>query len=88
MSYKGSNRSLPEIAAEIDVDAIVEGSVLRAGNKVRITVQLIRADGEEDLWEEVYDRDISDMLAVRSEVAKNIAQQLKLVLAPSSAAEI
>ena len=71
MQYKRARKPLPEIARELGVDAVVEGSVLRAGNRVRITAQLIHATTDEHLWTESYDRDLGDTLALQSEVARD-----------------
>ena len=75
--YRGSNKSAPEIAHELKVDAIVEGSVIRSGNKVRITTQLIDAVHDRHLWAEDYERDIGDVLSVQSTVALEIARQVR-----------
>jgi serine/threonine protein kinase len=69
MRYKGTAKPLQEIAAELNVDALVEGSVLRASNRVRITAQLIQAANDEHLWAESYERDLHDILTLQSEVA-------------------
>src|SRR5262249_33635085 len=73
MRYKCSAKPLPEIARELGVDAIVEGSVLRAGGKVRITAQLIHAASDTHIWAESYDRDLTNVLSLQSEVAQAIA---------------
>jgi TolB-like protein/Tfp pilus assembly protein PilF len=80
MHYKETDKSIPEIAQELNVDAVVEGSVLRAGNKVRITTQLINAVTDDHIWAENYDRDLSDILQIQSEVAQAIAGEIKLKL--------
>jgi len=82
MRYKATTKSLPEIAKELNVDAVVEGSVLRVGERVRITAQLIHAATDEHLWAESYDRDLRDILRLHSEVARTIAQQIKVTLTP------
>ncbi|MGI9206138.1 MAG: TPR end-of-group domain-containing protein [Woeseiaceae bacterium] len=82
MRYKGSKRSLPEIAEELDVDAVVEGSVLRDGQSVRITLQLIRAETDEHLWAENYERDVQDVLLLQSEVAQAVTQAIQVVVTP------
>jgi TolB-like protein len=64
MHYKGTRKTLPEIARELNVDAVIEGAVLRSGNRVRITAQLIRASPETHLWAESYERDPRDVLAL------------------------
>ncbi|MCP4573675.1 MAG: protein kinase [bacterium] len=82
MHYEGSGNPLPEIARELDVDALVEGSVLRVDGRVRITAQLIRGANDEHLWAEDYDRDLQDILNLLSEVAGAIAEEIDLVLTP------
>jgi serine/threonine-protein kinase len=80
MQYKDARKPLPEIARELGVAAVVEGSVLRAGNQVRITAQLIHATTDEHLWAESYDRDLRDVLALQSEVARAIAGEIKIAV--------
>ncbi|HEY3123969.1 MAG TPA: protein kinase [Thermoanaerobaculia bacterium] len=80
MRYKGTKKSLPEIARELDVDALVEGSVLRSGDRVRITTQLIHAATDRHLWSESYERDLRDVLALQSEVARSIAREIKIAV--------
>jgi len=82
MRYKRTQKSLPEVAKELNVDAIVEGSVEHAGNRVRITAQLIRAATDQHLWAEAYERDLRDVLVLQDEVARNIAQQVRVKLTP------
>ena len=82
MEYKGVRKHLPDIAKELNVEAIVEGSVLRSGERVRITAQLIRATTDEHLWADSYDRDLRDVLAVQSEVARAIAGAIHVTLTP------
>ena len=82
MQYKGTKKSLPEIGRELNVDLVLEGSVLRAGDRVRITAQLIRATTDEHLWAETYDRDLKDVLPLQGEVARTIASQIKVTLSP------
>jgi len=82
MRYKGARKTLPEIARELNVDAIVEGSVQRFGNRVRITAQLIQAAADKHLWAESYERDMRDILELQSEVAQAIASQVHIKLAP------
>ena len=82
MRYKRTQKPLPEIAKELNVDAIVEGSVQRAGNRVRITAQLIHAATDQHLWAEAYERDLRDVLVLQDEVARNIAQQVRVKLTP------
>ena len=70
MRYKGAQKPRPEIARELGVDGVVEGSVLRSGGRVRITAQLIRASDDRHLWAERYDRELRDILAVQGAVAQ------------------
>src|SRR5713226_2117712 len=88
MRYKGTKKGLPEIARELNVDGIVEGSVMRSGNRVRITAQLLRAPTDQHLWAETYDRDLSDVLRLQSEVAEAIAQQVRVELTPQQQARL
>jgi TolB-like protein/DNA-binding winged helix-turn-helix (wHTH) protein len=82
-SYKGSSATLQQIARELKVDVVVEGSVQRAGNQVRITAQLIDAGSDRHLWADSYDRDLGDVLAVQNTVALEITRQVhaRLILA-------
>ncbi|HUE77721.1 MAG TPA: BTAD domain-containing putative transcriptional regulator, partial [Longimicrobiales bacterium] len=73
LAYRGTQKSLPQIADELRVDGVVEGSVLRVGNRIRITAQLIQAHPEAHLWAESYDRTLEDVLEVHAEVAWRIA---------------
>jgi TolB-like protein/DNA-binding winged helix-turn-helix (wHTH) protein/Flp pilus assembly protein TadD len=82
MRYKGTKKALPEIARELNVDAIVEGSVIRSGQRVRVTAQLLRALTDQHLWAETYDRDVGDILRLQGEVADAIAQQVRAQLTP------
>jgi tetratricopeptide (TPR) repeat protein len=82
MRYKQSEKPLPEIARELDVDGVVEGTVMRAGDRVRITAQLIDARNDHHLWSDRYDRELSDVLALQSDVARAVAEQVRLELTP------
>jgi len=77
MHYRGTEKPLPEIARELHVDAIVEGSVQRSENRVRITAQLIRAATDQHLWADSYERDLQDILGLQNEVANAITQQVE-----------
>jgi TolB-like protein/Flp pilus assembly protein TadD len=81
MQLKGTRMSVPTIGKELNVDAVIEGSVLRSGDKVRVTVQLIRAITDEHLWASTYDRDVRDMLALQSDVAQGIAHHVEAAVA-------
>ena len=80
MQYKGTRTPLPEIGRELGVDAVVEGSVLRSGDRVRITAQLIRAATDRHIWAETYDGDLKDVLSLQARVAEAITNQVKLNL--------
>jgi TolB-like protein/Tfp pilus assembly protein PilF len=83
MQYKGSRKPIREIARELRVGTLLEGSVRRAGNRVRIVGQLIDARTEQHLWAETYDRELADIFAIQSEVAEQIAAALKATLTPA-----
>jgi len=78
MRYKDTKKPISEISKELNVSAILEGSVRRAGNKIRITVQLADPKTEEQLWTEKYDRDLEDIFAVQSEIAQKVAGELEI----------
>ena len=80
--YKETKRPLPEIARELSVDAVVEGTVMRSGDRVRITAQLIDARSDTHLWADTYERDVRDILALQDEVAQRIATQVGINLTP------
>jgi hypothetical protein len=86
MPYKGARRPLPVIARELNVDAIVEGTVIRSGDQVRITAQLIQAATDKHLWAESYQGDVRNMLALQKQVARAIADQIRIELTPSEQA--
>jgi TolB-like protein/Tfp pilus assembly protein PilF len=88
MLYKGVRKPLREIARELGVDAIVEGTVLRAGDRVRITAQLIDAAKEAHLWAESYERDLRDVLTLQSEVAQAVAREVRVKLTPQEQAHL
>jgi TolB-like protein/DNA-binding winged helix-turn-helix (wHTH) protein/Tfp pilus assembly protein PilF len=87
MQYKGTRKSLPQIASELNVDAVVEGSVIRSGNRVRVTAQLIRAQSDRHLWAQTYDGDLSDILTLQSQVAQAIANQVDVKLSGPKATQ-
>jgi TolB-like protein/DNA-binding winged helix-turn-helix (wHTH) protein/Flp pilus assembly protein TadD len=82
MVYKGARKPLPQIARELHVDAIVEGTVLRAGDQVRITAQLIDASSDKHLWSQSYEGDLRDTLALQDRVARAIAKEIQINLTP------
>jgi TolB-like protein/DNA-binding winged helix-turn-helix (wHTH) protein len=88
MRYKNSSKSLPEIARELHVDGIVEGSVMRSGDRVRITAQLINAHTDSNQWAETFDHDERDVLALQQSVATSIAATIKSKTLPGSTSQL
>jgi TolB-like protein/DNA-binding winged helix-turn-helix (wHTH) protein/Tfp pilus assembly protein PilF len=88
MAYKGARKPLPQIAHELNVDAVVEGSVLRSGDQVRITAQLIEASTDKHLWSQSYEGELRDTLALQSRVASAIADQIRINLTPREQAAL
>ena len=86
--YRKSEKSLPEIGRELNVDAVIEGTVLRTGNRIRITAQLVHAASDEHLWAEQYERELSDVLVLQSEIARAVAQQVQITLTPQEASRL
>src|SRR5438874_10899324 len=86
MQYKGVRKTLPQIARELNVDVVVEGTVLRSGKQVRITAQLIRAPADKHLWAQSYEGDVRDTLALQKKVARAIAEQIRIKLTPQEEA--
>jgi len=87
-TYLKSGKSVPEIGQELGVDAVIEGSVLRAGNTVRITVQLIEARNDRHLWADNFDRELTDILALFADVTGEIADQIRIKVTPEEAARL
>ena len=85
MRYKGADKSIPEIARELNVEAILEGSALLVGNRVRVSVQLVSARADETLWADRYDRELTDVLALQSELAASVAREIAVKLTPEEA---
>lgn len=88
MHYRGSGKPLPDIARELNVDAVVEGSVLRSGDRVRINVELVHAGMDGHLWSNSYERDLRDVFVVQAEVAKRIADEIRVTLTPRDKAQL
>jgi TolB-like protein/Flp pilus assembly protein TadD len=88
MQYKGVRKSLPQIARELNVDAVIEGSVLRSGARVRINAQLIHASSDQHLWAESYECDFQDILSLQSEIARQVANQVRIILTPEEQARL
>ena len=76
MPYKATQKTVPEIARELDVDLILEGSIVRSGGRVRVTAQLIDADSDEHIWARSYERTLDNVLAVQADVAAAIARDV------------
>jgi TolB-like protein/DNA-binding winged helix-turn-helix (wHTH) protein/Flp pilus assembly protein TadD len=88
MAYKGARKPLPQIARELNVDAVVEGTVLRSGDQVRITAQLIEASTDKHLWSQSYEGELRDTLALQNRVASAIADQIRINLTPQEQAAL
>jgi len=88
MVYKGARKPLPQIARELNVDAVVEGTVLRSGDQVRITAQLIEASTDKHLWSQSYEGELRDTLALQNRVASAIADQIRINLTPQEQAAL
>ncbi|MGH9777568.1 MAG: protein kinase domain-containing protein, partial [Candidatus Acidiferrales bacterium] len=88
MQYKGVKKPMPQIARELGVDALIEGSVVREGDQVRITVQLIHGPTDKHLWAESYQRELRGILALQSEVARAIAAQVHTQLTPQEQTQL
>ncbi len=88
MAYKHARKPLPQIARELNVDAVVEGTVLRSGDQVRITAQLIDASADKHLWSQSYEGELRDTLALQSKVARAIADQIQINLNPREQAAL
>ncbi len=88
MGYKGTSKKVGEIGRELSVGTVLEGSVRKAGNRLRITVQLVDVQSQGHLWAQSYDRDLDDVFAVQSDIARQVADALKVRLLPSDKEEI
>lgn len=88
MRYKGVHKPLPEIARELDVDAVVEGSVLHSGDRVRISAELIQGSTDKTLWSNSYQREMRDVLSLQSDVATAIADEIRVTVGPQERARL
>jgi len=88
MRYKDVAKSLPEIACELNVDAVLEGSALLVGKRVRLSVQLVMARTDETLWAERYDRELEDLLGLQSELAETVVREIAIQLTPTEATKL
>ena len=82
MHFKGSEKTLPQIGRDLNVDAVVEGAVTRGENRVRVTAQLVAASTDQHLWARTYERDLKDVLALQDEIAQDVAEQIRITLTP------
>lgn len=88
MHYRESDQSLPTIARELGVEGLIVGSVLRAGDKVRITLRLVHGATDQHLWSESYERDMSDILALQGEVARTVAEEIRVTVTQDEASRL
>jgi TolB-like protein len=88
MRYRGAQKPIGEIARELHVDAVVEGTVLRSGNRVRITAHLIQAEPEMQLWTEKYEGDLRDVMVMQDDAARQIANEIQVRLTPQERARL
>jgi TolB-like protein/tetratricopeptide (TPR) repeat protein len=88
MTYKDSPKSLPDIARELNVDAVLEGSALLLGNRVRVSMQLVSARSDQTLWADRYDRELKDVLALQSELAQTVAREIAIQLSPAEETQL
>jgi len=82
MQFKGSKETLPQVGRDLQVDALVEGTVARGKNRVRVIAQLVEASSDYHLWARIYERDLKDVLALQDEIAQDIAEQIRVKLTP------
>jgi TolB-like protein/DNA-binding winged helix-turn-helix (wHTH) protein len=88
MAYKGTHRPLSQIARELNADAVVEGTVLRSGNRVRITAELVQVSTDRHLWAETYESQLGDVLTLQSQVASAIVNEIRIKLTPEEQARL
>src|SRR5205809_2843748 len=88
MPYRGKDKNVRDIGKALGVSAILEGSVRKSGNRVRVNVQLINAENDEHIWAEEYDRDLADVFAIQTDLAQKIAKELQAKLSPTEKAQI
>lgn len=88
MGYRATQKKIPEIARELGVDAVIEGSIIRDGSRVRVTAQLIDGRTDRHIWADVYERDLESVLAIQNDVARAIAREVDLTLTPSGNAAL
>jgi TolB-like protein/DNA-binding winged helix-turn-helix (wHTH) protein/Tfp pilus assembly protein PilF len=86
--YKGTRKPLPQIAKELNVDAVIEGSVARSGNRVRVNAQLIQAVNDEHLWARAYEGSLTDVITLQNDISRNIADEIQVRLMPGERARL
>src|SRR5712692_5256704 len=80
MRYKGSGKGVSEISQELRTGSVLEGTVRKAGNRLRVTAQLVDPESEENLWSQTYDRELGDVFNIQSDIARNVAEGLRVQL--------
>jgi serine/threonine protein kinase/Tfp pilus assembly protein PilF len=88
MSYKGTKKPLPQIVRELGVDAVVEGSVIRSGGRVKVTAELINAKNDEHLWAQTYERNVEDVLTMQRDIARAVTGKIRIELTPEASARL
>lgn len=88
MQFKKNPKPIKDVSRELDVGTVLEGSVRKSGNKLRVTVQMIDASRDRHMWTESYDRDLKDVFSIQSEIAKTVAEELKVRIVPSERARL
>src|SRR5579862_8699771 len=88
MQLKATRKSVPVIGKELNVDAVLEGSVLRSGEEIRVSIRLLRVNTEEHIWSSTYDRELRDVLALQNDVAQAIARQIEVAVEAHSATRV
>ena len=88
MHFKGSRQTLPQIGRDLQVDAVVEGTVARGENRVRVTAQLVEASSDRHLWARTYERDLKNVLALQDEIAQDVTEQVRVKLTPNERSQL
>ncbi len=88
MEYKGTRKHLPQIARELEVDGILEGSIIRENDEVRVTVQLLDGPDDRHIWSESYERPLHGVLNLQRELAEAVARQIRITLSPEQQARL
>ncbi len=88
MQFKDSDKAIPQIASELGVDAVIVGSAIRDGDRIRITAQMIDAESDQHLWAKSYDRDYQDILILQNEIATSVAKEIEISLTPEESTRL